>query len=64
MPQMQTSMRTHFLMMMIGASLITMLCIGAAFFKSMYNDAETQIATFHETLVNDVERELKDRQKF
>ena len=59
MPQMQTSMRTQFLMMMIGASLITMLCIGAGFFKSMYDDAETQIATFRETLVNDVERELK-----
>ncbi len=53
------TMRTQFLMMMIGASLVTMICIGAVFLKNMKDEAEEQVQIFKETLVADVERELK-----
>ena len=55
----QSSMRTQFLMMMIGASLVTMICLCALFLRNMYNSSEEEIQIFKETLVNDVERELK-----
>ena len=57
--QMQSSMRTQFLIMMIGASLITMICMGGIFFKSMLDNTEEQVTTYKETLIADVERELK-----
>ena len=57
--QMQSSMRTQFLLMMIGASLITIICMGAIFFKSMLDNSEEQVQTYKEALVSDVERELK-----
>ncbi len=57
--QVQSSMRTQFLIMMIGASLVTMICIGGIFFKSMLDNTEEQVATYKATLVEDVERELK-----
>ena len=53
------SMRTQFLMMMIGASLVTMICIGAVFLKDMKDEADAQVENFKQTLVADVERELK-----
>ena len=53
------SMKTQFLMMMIGASLVTMICISAVFLKDMHDEAEEQVRIFKETLVSDVERELK-----
>ena len=57
--QLQSSMRTQFLIMMIGASVITMVCAGLIFFKSMLDSTEERIQTYKDTLVADVERELK-----
>ena len=57
--QVQSSMRTQFLIMMIGASLVTMICMGGIFFKSMLDNAEEQVETYKTALVEDVERELK-----
>ena len=57
--QTQSSMRTQFLIMMIGASLITMICMGVIFFKSSLDAAETEVEEYRTTLVSDVERELK-----
>ena len=57
--QMQSSMRTQFLLMMIGASLITMICMGGIFFKSMLDGTEEEVENYKSTLVADVERELK-----
>ena len=57
--QLQSSMRTQFLMMMIGTSLITMLCMGIIFVKSSLDATEEEVRTYKETLIGDVERELK-----
>ena len=57
--QLQSSMRTQFLLMMIGASLITMLCMGIIFIKSSLDADEEQVAEYRKTLIEDVERELK-----
>ena len=53
------SMKTQFLLMMIGASLITMVCIGILFLKTTLDETETKVAEFKQQLVADVERELK-----
>ena len=57
--QMQSSMRTQFLLVMIGASMITMLLMGVIFFKSSLDATEAEVNQYRETLVADVERELK-----
>jgi len=53
------SMKTQFLMMMIGASLITMVCIGVIFLKTVLDETESKVEEFRVQLVEDVERELK-----
>ena len=53
------SMKTQFLMMMIGASLITMVCIGVIFLKTVLDETESKVEEFRTQLVEDVERELK-----
>ena len=53
------SMRTQFLLMMIGASLITLVCVGAVFLKNMIDETEAATEEFKQTLITDVERELK-----
>ena len=53
------SMKTHFLMMMIGASMITMVCIGVIFLKTVLDETESKVEEFKAQLVADVERELK-----
>ncbi|MBR6014130.1 MAG: methyl-accepting chemotaxis protein [Selenomonadaceae bacterium] len=58
MEKLQT-MRTQFLAMMIGASLVTMLCIGALFVIEMMAETEEKIVEVRETLTRDVEREIK-----
>ena len=58
MNKLQT-MRTQFLGMMIGASLITMICIGALFLVEMMEEADEQIEEVRVTLTADVEREIK-----
>ena len=57
--QVQSSMRTQFLMVMVGASLITMICMGIIFFKSSLDATEEEVNEYKETLIADVERELK-----
>ena len=57
--QMQSSMRTQFLLVMIGASLITMICMGVIFFKSSLDATEAEVNQYREALTADVERELK-----
>ena len=53
------SMKTQFLMMMIGASMITMICIGVVFIEALLSNTETKVEEFRAQLVEDVERELK-----
>ena len=58
MEKLQT-MRTQFLAMMIGASLVTMFCIGAIFLEEMLSETEEKIEEVRTTLTADVEREIK-----
>ena len=58
MGKLQT-MRTQFLLMMIGASLTTMICIGALFLYEMMNETEDKIEEVRMTLTADVEREIR-----
>ncbi len=53
------SMRTKFIMMMVGASLVTMVCVAGIFLKNMADQMEEEVANVKKTLVEDVERELK-----
>ena len=57
--QPRSSMRTQFLIMMIGTSLITMICMGIVFFKSSLDATEREVSQYKTALVEDVERELK-----
>ncbi|MBR2179157.1 MAG: cache domain-containing protein [Selenomonadaceae bacterium] len=56
---MQSSMRTQFLLVMIGASMITMLLMGVIFFKSSLDSTEAEVNQYRAALTEDVERELK-----
>ncbi len=53
------SMKFKFIMMMVGASLVTMVGIAGIFLKNMSDESVRQVAVFRETLMEDVERELK-----
>ena len=57
--QMQSSMRTQFLLMMICASLITMVCMGIVFFKSSSDANKAKVEEYRAALIENVERELK-----
>ena len=53
------TMRTQFLMMMIGASLITMVLVGGIFLKSMADANDTKVEEFRAELSSNIETELK-----
>ena len=57
--QMQSSMRTQFLLVMIGASMITMLLMGVIFFKSSLDATEAEVNQYRSALTEDIEHELK-----
>ena len=52
------SMRTQFILMMVLASIITMLVVGAIFTRSVFTSSETEIENYRENLMKDVERSL------
>ncbi|MBQ9478760.1 MAG: hypothetical protein IJU71_04320, partial [Selenomonadaceae bacterium] len=54
------SMRTQFILMMVMASIITMLCVGAIFTKNILSSSEDEIENYRTMLMEDVERELKN----
>ncbi len=53
------SLRAKFIMMMVGASLITLLGVGAVFLQNMSAQQEAEMEMYRNTLRADVERELK-----
>ncbi len=55
----KASMKSQFLLMMIGSSLITMLFVGGVFIYNMMKGAEVQVAEFRATLLRDVELQLR-----
>ena len=54
----KSSMRTNFLTMMIGTSLITLFCI-CAIFLSILATSEAEVEKYRDTLIAEVERTLK-----
>ena len=57
--QMKSSMRTQFLIMMIGSSLLTMICMGVIFFKTLVDNTDERIKTYRETLLEECENRIK-----
>ena len=53
------SMRTKFIAMMVGASLVTMICVAGVFLKNMADQSAAEVEEVKRTLIEDVERELK-----
>ena len=53
------SLRARFIMMMVGASLITLVGVVAIFMQNMNAQKESEIKLYRETLRADVEREIK-----
>ena len=54
------SMRTQFILMMVMASLLTMLCVGAIFMGNIFSSSDAEIENYRSALMFDVERELKN----
>ena len=54
-----SSMKTQFLLMMIGASLVTMIFVAGIFIRDMVNESKEQVAEVRETLMADVELQLR-----
>ena len=53
------TMRTQFLAMMIGASMITLVLVGGVFLKSMSDATDTKVEEFRAELTANIESELK-----
>ena len=53
------SMRTQFILMMVIASLLTMLFVGAIFMGNLFSSSDAEMENYRMNLLEDVERELK-----
>lgn len=58
MDKAKSSMRTQFMLMMIGASFFTMFVVGTVFTMSMISQSEAELVEFRKVLMTDVENEL------
>ena len=61
MEQAKSSMRTQFILMMIGASFVTMFIIDSIFTMDIIDNNKNEIVAFREMLVKDVEEQLKNQ---
>jgi len=53
------SLTGRFLVMVIGIAVLTTLCVSAAFIVNLKSESERQVASVKQTMITDVERELK-----
>ncbi|MCR5758473.1 MAG: cache domain-containing protein [Selenomonas sp.] len=53
------SLKKRFILMVIGIAVLTTLCVSAAFVVNLKSESERQVASVRQTLIQDVERELK-----
>lgn len=53
------SLKGRFLVMVIGIAVLTTICVSATFIMNLKSESERQVAAVKETLIQDVERELK-----
>ena len=61
MDQAKSSMKTQFLLMMIGASIFTLFIAGTVFTMDIMDNNKVTLAEFRQMLTEDVERELKNQ---
>lgn len=61
MDKARSSMKTQFMVMMIGASMFTLFIIGTVFTMNTISESKIELAEFREMLISDVERELKNQ---
>ena len=54
------SLRAKFIAMMVGTSLLTMVCVSAVFLQNMMSESERQVENYRQTLTADVESSLKN----
>ena len=52
-------LKGRFVIMVIGIAVLTTICVSAAFIVNLKSESERQVASVKQTLVQDVERELK-----
>ena len=53
------SLKGRFLLMVIGIAVLTTVCVSAAFIVNLKSESERQVASVKQTMITDVERELK-----
>ena len=53
------SLKGRFLVMVIGIAVLTNICVSAAFIVNLKSESERQVASVKQTMITDVERELK-----
>lgn len=53
------SLKGRFIVMVVGIAVLTTLCVSAVFIVNLKSESERQVASMRQTLVEDVERELK-----
>ena len=61
MDQAKTSMKTYFVLMMLGASFITMFIVATVFTMDIMENNKNEIKEFRQMLVTDVENELRNQ---
>lgn len=54
------SLRAKFIAMMVGTSLLTMICVSAVFLQNMLSESDRQVENYRQTLTRDVENSLKN----
>ncbi len=57
----KSSMRTQFILMMIGASFVTLFITCTVFTMDIMNNNKTEIAEFRQMLVKDIEEQLRNQ---
>ena len=58
--QSMLTLRAKFIAMMVGASVLTMICASALFLQNMVSESERQVENYRQTLTEDVESSLKN----
>ena len=53
------SLKGRFVFMVIGIAVLTTVCVSAAFIVNLKSESERQVAAVKQTMIEDVERELK-----
>ena len=54
------TLKAKFIAMIVGTSLLTMLCVSAVFLQNLIEETEWQVEAFRQTLTADVENQLKN----